>query len=113
MSEDEIQIEFVKYLETEGIKFSMIPNELGVFKRIPGFYQILNRFIHLGLRKGLPDMLLTVNNTLVFIEFKTATGELSEHQKRWIESIRACGVVVFVCRSVEEAIEAINSIDKK
>jgi hypothetical protein len=88
----------------------MIPNELGVFKKCPGYFAILNRFLHLGLRKGIPDMLLVVNSKLVFIEFKTLSGSTSEAQKRWIESLESTGALVYVCRSSEEAIDIIEKL---
>lgn len=40
---------------------------------------------------------------VLLIEYKTATGRLSEQQVRRIAELRAAGVHVEVCHSVEEA----------
>lgn len=106
MSEDQIQIEFAKWCETQShIKFSMIPAD--VF--IQSFNQ-RNRLIWMGYRRGVPDMLLCVYDKLCFIEFKTDKGKVSEHQQKWIDRLRACNVEVFVCRSVQEAIDSIENM---
>jgi hypothetical protein len=113
--EDKIQASFVQWCETQdNIKFGMIPNEVGLFKRCPGFHAIVNQLIWTGLRKGVPDMLLVVNTPkgkkTIFIEFKKPGGVISQHQHKWIDSLRESGVPVFVCYSLKEAQEAIDSI---
>lgn len=106
MTEDQIQIAFVKWLdEQDDIKYTMIPNELGVFKRCPGYFQIVNRFLHLGLRKGLPDMFLIVQETALFIEFKQPGKKASAHQIKWLEWLEKAGIENHICFSPEEAID--------
>jgi hypothetical protein len=110
MPEDQIQIDFIKWCETENIKVAMIFQELGVFKTTKGFHAIVNRLLHLGLRKGVPDVMLIHNNQIIFIEFKTDTGQLSPHQKKWQEAINTSPAKYFVCRSTEEAIDKVKNL---
>jgi hypothetical protein len=61
-------------------------------------------------QKGLPDRFcLLENGKTVFIEFKTETGKLSGHQKLVFEKLKKLGHHIYVCRSKEEAIHAIQT----
>ena len=111
-SEHQIQKDFVKWLETQDIMYTMIPNELGIFKRSPDYFKAINSFFHLGFKPGLPDMLLIVNDQLVFIEFKVGKGKLSPIQKNWIDNLKKTGAHCFVCYSTEEAKQAVDNIAK-
>lgn len=110
MSEDKIQIDFIKWCESKNIKVAMIFQELGVFKSAKGFHAIVNRLLHLGFRKGVPDVLLIVNGNLVFIEFKTTVGSQSRHQKAWQQAIETTQAKYFLCRSTQEAIDSIENL---
>lgn len=102
--EDTIQISFVKWAEENNVKAYMLFQDVGVFKKAPGFPQIVNRLLHMGLRKGVADMLVFTQKRMFFIEFKTETGELSTFQKQFIERTEKKGINTYVCRSLQEAI---------
>jgi len=43
--------------------------------------------------RGFPDFVLynTAQKRVMFVELKTETGKLSEHQERWRDGLLACG----------------------
>jgi len=51
--------------------------------------------------RGVPDRMFAKGSRVVFIEFKQRTGELGKLQEREIVKMRAAGLEVYVCRSVE------------
>jgi hypothetical protein len=108
MSEENIQINFVKYLDNlplnTNIIYSMIPNDT-----FTSSINQKNRNMYMGLRGGLPDMFLIVRNKPFFIEFKTSIGRLSIKQEKWINKIQQASINVYVCRSTEEAIKVIDN----
>lgn len=55
-----------------------------------------------GLKKGFPDHLIFYRNRLLFIEFKSSDGRLSDEQVEMHQRLRAAGAMVVTCRSVEE-----------
>lgn len=61
----------------------------------------------IGVR-GFPDRLVLLQGMVVFIEFKTPTGVLSEHQIRCHARLKSLGLEIHVCRSKQEAIDAIE-----
>ncbi len=62
-----------------------------------------------GLRAGLPDMFLIINNTPLFIEMKRSQGgTVSSEQKQWIEAIQKAGIDCYVCKGAGEAINVIK-----
>lgn len=59
------------------------------------------------ISRGWPDRLIVLpGGSVVFIEFKTAKGKLSELQAYRISQLRDYGQNVYVCRSWQEAVEA-------
>lgn len=60
--------------------------------------------IRMGVRRGVPDYLLCINDRVHFIELKrTAGGRVSEEQKAWIAALQRCGVGAHVCKGFREA----------
>lgn len=59
---------------------------------------------------GWPDFSLVIQGKAVFIEAKTAEGQLSAEQESVRCALLRAGARYFVCRSLIEAIEAIQSI---
>jgi hypothetical protein len=45
---------------------------------------------------GLPDLILVRRPRLVWVELKADRGALSDAQREWIESLRACGQECYV-----------------
>ena len=60
-------------------------------------------------QSGLPDLFLLWNGAGIWIELKTETGVVSDIQKYTIRAMREQGGNVFICRSVAEAISAVES----
>lgn len=64
-----------------------------------------------GVGKGTPDILVWIPawNRWVMIEIKREGGQLNERQRKWHEEYR--GSLVFVVRSAEEAIAAVQHFE--
>ncbi len=62
----------------------------------------------IGLKRGVPDILIIHNGIARWIELKTATGKLSLDQRATIPTIERAGSAVFVCRSVEDVLESLD-----
>jgi len=112
MSELTEQIELVKFLEilkAEGriILFSSIPS--GQWQ--PSFnQQRINQAS--GLRRGVPDLMIVTQNSLIFIEMKDVkNGKLSTFQREWITELNKIqNVKAFVCNGCEEARNMLESL---
>ena len=64
-----------------------------------------------GVKPGIPDLHLPIARggyIGLWIEMKTATGRLSEDQRRIIAMLRAEGNRVEVCRSAADAVEVLE-----
>ncbi|MCR4395046.1 MAG: VRR-NUC domain-containing protein [Dehalococcoidales bacterium] len=50
--------------------------------------------------RGFPDLVMSnpAQRRIIFAELKSATGELTESQKSWLETLRECGQEVYVWR---------------
>lgn len=59
-------------------------------------------------RASVPDRLFLREGVAVFIEFKSEKGRLTVGQEREHARLRAAGFPVFVCRSVQEALDALG-----
>lgn len=73
------------------------------FLRFEGWY-VINCFQGLGCFPGLSDLICIKNGIVMFVEIKTATGKLSEHQIKFEYEIESRGGRYFVIRSVDEII---------
>jgi len=114
-SEHDEQCALVRWLTLGGYKFTSIPN---AGKRTY-YQQSINK--QEGLNSGLPDMLIIINNQLVWIELKRidkkpkragSSGGVSDVQKEWIEALNGCAnCQAFVCYGAEEAKAIIQSVD--
>lgn len=94
------QMRFVQWLETQGHKYTAIPNS--TFTK--SWKQKLKNK-NTGLRAGFPDMVVIAKNTFMCIELKrTVGGQLSEHQRGWIEALKKSGTPVGICKGADEAI---------
>lgn len=107
-TEDQEQIEFVKYLELKGLKFTAIPNHT----YNPNFSQQAKNK-RLGLRKGLPDMLVVLPGIgLAFVEMKRVKGSsTSVEQRAWVEALNtAPGTEARICKGAAMAIDFIEEL---
>lgn len=63
-----------------------------------------------GVRKGLPDLIILVNNTLIFIELKrTVKSVTSVEQKQWLKMLNEAKQNAFVCKGFLAAKAVIDS----
>jgi len=106
LSEQQEQEQLVKWLEYKHFKFSALP--LSTFTKSWAI-KIKNK--KMGVRAGVPDLMVIVKNQLIFIEMKkTKGGVVSEFQDSWIKELNNCnGVKAFVCNGFEEAKKVINA----
>ena len=70
------------------------------------------RFFSTGVPRGFSDLfgVRKSDGRAVFIEVKTPTGRVSAQQSKFIKSMRACGAIAGICRSVEDAITLIKGV---
>jgi hypothetical protein len=64
----------------------------------------------LGVKRGFPDLVLPASNGAhpgLVIEMKSETGSLTAEQREWLAHYTAQGWIALVCRSAEDAREAI------
>jgi hypothetical protein len=66
-----------------------------------------------GATPGFPDFLVIVKNQVVFVEFKTSKGKLSDDQERVQLALKKAGLPTLVTRSLSLAIEFIKEQEKK
>ncbi len=66
----------------------------------------------MGLRPGLPDMLIITPSGLAFVEMKRTKGSnTSDHQKEWLEALnKVQGIEVRICFGADEAIQFISEL---
>lgn len=60
--------------------------------------------------RSVPDRIFVKDGTAVFIEFKRPGGKLTGGQVREIQKLREAGMHVFVCWSVQEALDALRGV---
>jgi hypothetical protein len=61
-------------------------------------------FRGLGLKAGVPDLLLCRAGKLIAIELKSPTGRLSKHQRATIAELTAAGCLVRVIDNIDGAV---------
>jgi hypothetical protein len=59
----------------------------------------------LGAHRGLSDLICVKDGRTVFIECKTATGKLSEHQQAFRDAISQGGGEYRIARSIEDVMD--------
>jgi hypothetical protein len=57
----------------------------------------------MGLRAGIPDLLLIIGGRAHFLELKRQDGRLSERQSQSIADLRAAGAIVEVAHGLDAA----------
>jgi hypothetical protein len=60
-----------------------------------------------GLKPGFPDILAFRPGRCIGIELKTSDGPLKQSQKEMFPKLKAAGVDVYVCRSVDEVVQVL------
>ena len=110
--EDDITIQVAQYCEVLLLKkkitaFSHIPQE--TFTRS---WSVKNKNKAMGVRSGVPDMLIVYPHTVLFLELKRLKGGVvSDSQKHWIESLEKTKKVhARVARGFNEAKKTIDDL---
>lgn len=65
-------------------------------------------FKALGVRAGVPDILIAFRGRLYAIELKAPNGRLLVSQRETIARLDAAGVQTAVCRSIEDVVETLG-----
>lgn len=93
--ESDIYSSILKYLEARGVIAYRV-NSGAVRTQNGGFFR--------GAPAGHPDIvaILPPAGRLWYIEVKTATGKLSDHQRAFIERAEQAGALVTIARSIDD-----------
>ena len=98
-TEDQEQIDFIGWLDEEGIPYWHVPNET-----FAPSWAAKAKNKKLGVKAGIPDLFLVFKEGLVCIEMKrTVGGKLSDYQMMWHAILALSGTPVFTCKGAEVA----------
>lgn len=112
MTEADIQIQLVEYLEMVkdkyGFMFFSSPNEgMGKAQTGAGLGRMA-RLKKMGLRHGVADLIFVKAGQAYFLELKKTGGVQSDYQKEFQAEARKNGARYFVAFSFEEAVYALK-----
>jgi hypothetical protein len=65
------------------------------------------KFVNIGLLRGVSDTIIVLPNKVLFVEFKTEKGYQSEFQKDFQERVTKLGHEYYVIRNLEQFKELI------
>ena len=122
MTEEQEQMEFIKWLRRNGILHFHCPNEVGGNTKSLKIRAI--KMKKMGVSKGVPDLFVfipvegvtgkTDAYQPIAIEMKRRKGSsTSAEQKKWLEVLEMAGIPSQVCKGAEEAISFVESIRKE
>lgn len=67
----------------------------------------------MGVSKGVPDYMILLKNSIVFIEMKTEKrGTVSHEQAEWMRQFNALGIPARVCHGFTQAKQFIEEVEK-
>lgn len=96
--EHAIQVGIVKYLRAIGVFCFAVPNG-GKRDAKTGAY-----LKDEGALAGVADLIVVMNDVIVFIEIKTDKGKQSESQRQFQEEVEKRGHLYLIWRSIDDAI---------
>lgn len=105
--ECKVLVQYLELLQKQGhdILFSHIAQETYTKS-----WKQKNRNKAVGVRPGLPDYVIIINECLIFLEMKRKKGgTLSKAQKLWFLALRNTGASVYVAKGFDEAKDLIDS----
>jgi hypothetical protein len=92
-SEENIQKEIINYCKLNKILIFCVPNEAT---------RNNSKFIGMGVLAGVSDLVLILENKVIFVELKTHKGTQSENQKDFESSVLELGHQYIIIRSIDE-----------
>lgn len=110
MSEHQEQVKFVKWLRVThpDLLIHSIPNGANLAGSQLQRCKQWNKLRAEGALSGVPD--LFIPELRLYIEMKSATGKLSDAQKKVIPKLEKAGYKVAVCYSGDQAISLVKSL---
>lgn len=111
MSEAEEQRAVVSWCEARGVPVFHVPN--GGYRNKAEAARLKAQ----GVRAGVPDLCVPMARGGyhgLYIEMKDAGGKgrVSEHQREWLERLRAEGYCAWVCHGADKAIDLIGRYER-
>ena len=108
-----IQVETVKYLQSESIFFFSVPNEAAAGNKVRQM-----QLISMGLRSGLSDLILWLplpgDKILHFyLEMKKPGGKQSDSQKRFQARCERNDILYGIAFSVQDVIDLVEDHKRK
>jgi hypothetical protein len=92
-SEETIQKEIINFCKLNKILIFCVPNEAA---------RNNSKFIGMGVLSGVSDLVLILQNKIIFVELKTHKGIQSEKQKEFESKVLELGNQYIVIRSLDE-----------
>ena len=80
---------------------SMIKSQIKDYLALKGIFNYHN-LQGIGSYKGIPDRIMHYRGRVVYLEIKTPTGKLSEHQEAFRRQCLEDKVAYWVIRSIED-----------
>lgn len=99
-----LQCNIVKLLRMKGILVFSIPN--GSLRHLYVAKQLKAE----GVLAGCSDLIIVLQNKVVFVELKTNKGKQQESQKIFQKRVEELGHQYLIWRSLDDAIEFINKL---
>lgn len=121
MTEEQEQMEFVRWLRINKIPHFHCPNEVGGQTRSLKVRAI--KMKRMGVSKGVPDLFIfipvaginghTDAYQAVAIEMKRKKGaRTSDEQKEWLKVLELAGIPCAVCKGADKAIEFVKEVQE-
>jgi hypothetical protein len=92
-SEENIQKEIINYCKLNNILIFCVPNEAT---------RNNSKFIGMGVLAGVSDLILVLQNRVIFVELKNHKGIQSEKQKAFESKVDNLGHQYIIIRSIDE-----------
>jgi hypothetical protein len=96
-------VQFLRVAAPERMFFFHVPNGGQRHSKVAA------KLIGQGLRAGVPDLAVIWEGQVLFLELKTARGATSLVQRQVHKQLGLAGAWVWVCRTLDEVIEALTA----
>ena len=103
-----IQVEIVKYLQSEKIYFFSCPNEAAGGNKVRSM-----QMVSMGMRSGVSDLIVFLpSGEIIFVEVKAPKGKQSDRQKKFEKRVTDYGYKYFLVYSVNDVKNIIDYYGK-